>query len=116
MDIYSYVTYSTDDARFGRFFDNCLFASRGAEPTSEILELLRGMWNSNCLGEDQTLAFLGITLDVSQSLSVLPEDKLLKCRSLLQEALACKTMTLRELQSLLGHLNFACRVVVPGRC
>ena len=64
---------------------------------------------------DQTLAFLGITLDVSQSLSVLPEDKLLKCRSLLQEALARKTMILRELQSLLGHLNFACRVVVPGR-
>ena len=26
-----------------------------------------------------------------------------------------KTMTLKELQSLLGHLNFACRVVVPGR-
>ena len=65
-------------------------------------------------GPNQTLAFLGITLDVSQSLSLLPEDKLLKCRSLLQEALSRKTMTLRELQSLLRHLNFACRVVVPG--
>ena len=46
---------------------------------------------------------------------MLPEDKLLKCRILLQEALARKTTTLRNFQSLLGHLNFACKVVVPVR-
>ena len=66
-------------------------------------------------GPDQKLAFLGITLDVTRSLAMLPEDKLSRCRELLREAIARKTMTLRELQSLLGHLNFACRVVVPGR-
>ena len=58
---------------------------------------------------------MGITLDVTRSLAMLPEDKLSRCRELLREAIARKTMTLRELQSLLGHLNFACRVVVPGR-
>ena len=66
-------------------------------------------------GPDQKLAFLGITLDVSHFLAMLPEDKLSRCRELLQEALTRKTMMLRELQSLLSHLNFACRVVVPGR-
>ena len=66
-------------------------------------------------GPEQTLAFFGITVDVSRSLSMFPKDKLQRCRSLLQDALAHKTMTLRELQSLLGHLKFACRLVVPGR-
>ena len=66
-------------------------------------------------GPDQKLAFLGITLDVRHSLAMLPKDKLSRCRELLQEALTRKTMTLKELQTLLGHLNFACRVVVPGR-
>ena len=64
---------------------------------------------------DQKLAFLGITLDVTQSLAILADDKLSRCRELLREAIARKTMTLKELQLLLGHLNFACRVVVPGR-
>ena len=61
------------------------------------------------------MIFLGITLDVPNSMMVLPEEKLEKCRSLIEDALARKSITLRELQSLLGHLNFACRVTVPGR-
>ena len=69
----------------------------------------------NTEGPDQKLAFLGITLDVTLSLAILPDDKLSRCRRLLREAMTRKTMTLKELQSLLGHLNFACRVVVPGR-
>ena len=66
-------------------------------------------------GPDQKLAFLGITLDVTLSLAVLPDDKLSRCRELLREAMTRKTMTLKALQSLFGHLNFACRVMVPGR-
>ena len=66
-------------------------------------------------GPDQKLAFLGITLDVTLSLAILPDDKHSRCCELLREAMTPKTMTLKELQSLLGHLNLACRVVVPGR-
>ena len=66
-------------------------------------------------GSDQKLAFLGITRDVVLSLAILPDDKLSRCCELLREAMTRKTMTLKELQSLLGQLNFACRVVVPGR-
>ena len=66
-------------------------------------------------GPSQVMIFLGITLDVPNSMMVLPEEKLKKCRSLIEDALAWKSITLRELQSLLGHLNFACKVTVPGR-
>ena len=37
-------------------------------------------------GLDQKLAFWGITLDVRNSLAMLPEDKLSRCTELLQEA------------------------------
>ena len=57
-------------------------------------------------GPDQKLTFLGITLDVSLFLAMLPDDKLSRCQELLQEALTRKTMTLK---------NCACREVVPGR-
>ena len=65
-------------------------------------------------GPDQKLAFLGITLDVTLSLAILPDDKLSRCRELFRVAMTRKTMTLKKLQTLLGHLNFECRVVVPG--
>ncbi|CAC5416369.1 unnamed protein product [Mytilus coruscus] len=45
----------------------------------------------------------------------LPSDKLSKCIELIQEFLRRKKVTLREIQSLCGLLNFACQVVLPGR-
>ena len=63
----------------------------------------------------QVLSFLGIEIDVINSQLRLPLDKLYKCRQLVQQALNRSKLTLRELQSLIGSLNFACRVVAPGR-
>ena len=45
----------------------------------------------------------------------MPEDKLQKCRLLLESFYKRRKVTLRELQSVLGLLNFTCSVVVPGR-
>ena len=45
----------------------------------------------------------------------LPEDKLLKASDLVQRLCFRKTVTLRELQEILGFLNFTCRVIKPGR-
>ena len=55
-------------------------------------------------------------LDTIRCESRLPEDELLKCKQLIAEIIKKKKVTLRELQSLTGVLNFACRVVVPDRC
>ena len=41
--------------------------------------------------------------------------KLQKCRLLLQSFYKRRKVTLQELQSLLGLLNFTCSVIVPGR-
>ena len=45
----------------------------------------------------------------------LPDDKLLKARALLWEFTHKQKVTLKELQSLIGVLNFVCSIVVPGR-
>ena len=60
--------------------------------------------------------FLGITLDTQKfEASFLPE-KIEKCRSYLHRYLLSRDRcTLKDMQSLVGTLNFACTVVQPGR-
>lgn len=62
----------------------------------------------------RVITFLGITLDAERKEARLPEDKLIKGRALLGEFQRKQKVTLKELQSLLGVLNFFC-TVVPGR-
>ena len=66
-------------------------------------------------GPSTILTFAGIELDTIRGESRLPEDKLFKCQHLIAAFLTRKKATLKELQSLIGVLNFACSVVVPGR-
>ena len=67
------------------------------------------------VGPFNTLQFAGITLDSVRQEARLPEDKLQKCQLLLHHFYMRRKVTLRELQSLLGLLNFTCSVVIPGR-
>ena len=66
-------------------------------------------------GPSTVLTFAGIELDTICCESRLPGDKLLKCQQLIASFLSRKKATLKELQSLIGVLNFACSVVSPGR-
>ena len=66
-------------------------------------------------GPGTTLQFEGITLDTINMEARLPEVKLQKCRKLLTDFHKRRKVTLRELQSLTGLLNFTCSVVLPGR-
>jgi hypothetical protein len=63
----------------------------------------------------QIMDFVGITLDVTRSEARLPVDKLEKCTQLLQKFLGLQRCTLKDMQSLIGVLNFACSVIQPGR-
>ena len=67
------------------------------------------------VGPDTVLQFAGITLDSIRFEARLPEDKLHKCRVMLRNFYTRRTVTLKELQSLIGLLNFTCIVIVPGR-
>ena len=58
------------------------------------------------------LYFLGIELNCQQLEVRLPEPKL---QELLTRYSTCRTSTQRELESFLGKLSFAARVITPGR-
>ena len=66
-------------------------------------------------GPSTVPSFAGIKLDTVRSQARLPLDKVIRCTSMLSDCLKRKKVTLRELQSLIGLLNFACSGVLPGR-
>ena len=59
--------------------------------------------------------FAGIELDSIFLEARLPRDKIEKCISLISDFIHRKKVTLKEVQSLNGFLNFACSVIRPGR-
>ena len=61
------------------------------------------------------LCFPGIELDCQQLEARLPEPKLHELQSLVTRHSTCRTITQRELESFLGKLSFAARVITPGR-
>ena len=61
------------------------------------------------------LEFMGISIDTEIMELRLPSDKLEKIELKIVQMLNCKKATLRDIQSLIGLLNFACCVVQPGR-
>ena len=67
------------------------------------------------LGPSQDLEFMGIVLDSTRMEDRLPEDKLPRISQLLDFFSACRSFRLVDLQSLIGTLQFARKVMVPGR-
>ncbi len=57
----------------------------------------------------------GLEVDTKDLYIRLPPEKLTKAHEGLDNAIHRRKLPLRDLQSLLGYLNFACRTVVPGR-
>ena len=66
-------------------------------------------------GPTTSLSLLGIELDTELMQLKLPQKKLLKLRELVEKWRRRKACTKRELQSLAGYLNHACKVIRPGR-
>ena len=67
------------------------------------------------VGPATRLEFLGIILDSEQMQASLPQDKVIRLQEELAKWSNRRKGTLKELQSLIGSLNFACRVIPPGR-
>ena len=66
-------------------------------------------------GPAQVIVFLGIILDTIKLEAHLPPDKLEELRQLITQFTDARWVPLRELESFLGKLSFAARVVIPGR-
>lgn len=66
-------------------------------------------------GPATCMTFVGYEIDSQASQVRLPMDKVQKCKDQLHQFLQRRNVALVELQSLIGLLNFACRVIQPGR-
>jgi hypothetical protein len=71
--------------------------------------------HEKCEGPATCLVFLGIELDSVTQIASLPAEKFNLCMSLLQSWSNKRTCHRQELESLIGHLHHACKVVRPGR-
>ena len=67
------------------------------------------------MGPATVIPFLGIEIDSEKMELRLPTEKLKKLKELLSSWRRRKQGSKKELQSLAGHLNHACKVVRPGR-
>lgn len=71
--------------------------------------------NDKTMGPSRVLPFAGIDLDTTEMVARLPADKLEKCNNIISEFMSRSKVTLKQMQSLIGLLNFTCSVVLPGR-
>lgn len=106
------------------YLDDFLFVGRaGTEECSQAMKTFKNVSNfiRFPLADDKTegphtrLTFLGIELDTKQMCMRLPMPKVKELQENIVYLLGKKKVTLKEMQSLIGSLNFACRVVRPGR-
>ena len=67
------------------------------------------------VGPATVLEYLGVILDTQRMEARLPMEKVNRIISILDSFMEREACTKQELLSLLGHLNFACRVIYPGR-
>ena len=105
------------------FLDDFLFLANSQTKCDADLQAFITMCNQigvplapeKTIAPTTSLICLAIMLDTVALEARLPLDKVQQCTELLN-AFACRSkVTLRELQSLIGVLNFACSVDVPGR-
>lgn len=68
-----------------------------------------------CVGPSTRLVVLGIELDSMAQVARLPMEKLCALQELIQSWRAPRWCTRRQLESLIGHLHHAAKVVWPGR-
>lgn len=66
-------------------------------------------------GPATVMSFVGYEIDSIKSEVRLPQEKVEKCKQAISDILPKKKIQLKELQSVIGMLNFACGVVIPGR-
>jgi hypothetical protein len=66
-------------------------------------------------GPKTILTFLGIVIDTDKMVIRIPDQKIIELRNLLLNVLQRRKVTLRELQSLVGSLNFCAKAIPSAR-
>lgn len=66
-------------------------------------------------GPSEVLVFLGLLLNSIDMTVSIPLEKLEEIRQKIKHVMSKEKVTLKEMQSLIGSLNFCCRAIIMGR-
>ena len=109
MRSFMVIAYLDDFLLIEDSYERCL------ESFNMLIDLLHTLGFSTNWGKVvypcQQLTFLGIEIDTISGWLTLPKQKIAEIRDMLQLCLWKTKLAKRELQSLIGKLNFACRVI-----
>ena len=102
--------------------DFMVLGAPGSDECSRALEKLRSRCTElgiplaahKCEGPSTKITFLGIVIDTSVGELSLPAEKLNHLRDLLEDWGDRKSCSLKNLESLIGYLNHACKVIRLG--
>ena len=106
-----------------KVLDDFLFVQPTAERTARDLKTFTTLCDDLAIplaphkteGPDTTLTFLGIELDTLAMQARLPKDKLQTYTQSIANTIADPSLTLRQLRSIIGQLQFATKVIPAGR-
>ena len=105
------------------YLDDFLFAGSSAAECARMLssftaicgELGVPLAPEKTLGPLQTICYLGLAIDSVRGLIRVPAPKVQALRAKIQTVLGQKKISLVDIQSLVGSLNFVCKAISPGR-
>ena len=66
-------------------------------------------------GPTTKICVLGLEIDSEEMVIRIPQAKIVEIVQKVDEILLGAKCTLKQMQSLIGSLNFACRAIIPGR-
>lgn len=107
------IVYIDDFLVIEKTFEKCMFALQVLVKTLRQLGFCIN-WNK-VEGPCQQLTFLGVRIDTCALTLSLPQDKLEALHELLMTFQSKKRASKRQLESLIGKLNWACQVIQGGR-
>lgn len=108
------ITHYLDDFLFiGPSLDQCAFLLASFKDICAQLRV--PLAEEKTAGPCQVITYLGLEIDTIKRIIRVPDGKVLSLKEKIRSALARKKLSLKEIQSLVGSLNFVCRAVAPGR-
>ena len=119
-----WILYNTHKLPFVlHLLDDFLVVDFPASPAARCISTMKELFLSlgvplseeKTAGPSTRLEFLGIILDSVRMQASLPEEKLCRIRDIFKTFTSASSVSKRDLLSLLGHLNFAMRIVPQGR-
>lgn len=105
------------------YLDDFFFAGKSADECSHLMWCFKAMCerfgvpiaSEKTEGPVQVITYLGLEIDSANLQVRVPGEKVEALLGMLEEYTSKSKVTLRQMQSLIGSLNFVCRAIGPGR-